>query len=85
MSRSIPSIPIARDRDSDTPGRAARRARNHQAILARELVTLPQVISILEGDMRAALEAGNATLAKSKATAIENCRARLARAQQEPS
>ena len=61
----------------DTPGRRARRERNRQAILARELVTLPQTIAILEADMRTALERGNATLAKSKAVAIENCRRRL--------
>lgn len=66
--------------NQDSPGRAARKARNAEAILQRELVTLPQTIAILEADMRTALAKGNATLAKSKATAIENCRRRLNRA-----
>ena len=70
---------------SDTAGRAARRARNREAIRQRELVSLPETIRILKADMDVALSKGNTTLAKAKATAIENCRARLARAHQEPS
>lgn len=69
---------------SDTAGRAARRARNREAIRQRELVSLPETIRILKADMDVALAKGNTTLAKAKATAIENCRARLARAQEAP-
>lgn len=54
----------------ERPGHAARRERN-------DLALLPEAIAILEADMRAALAVGNDTLAKSKATAVENAKRKL--------
>ena len=54
----------------ENPGRAARHERNAIALL-------PEAIAILEADMHYALAVGNDTLAKSKATAVENAKRRL--------
>ena len=72
-----------------TLGQDARREWNRRGAAERNAnaaaETIQEAIRILKADMNVALAKGNVTIAKAKATAIENCRARLARAHQEPS
>lgn len=77
MSSSVPSIPVARQRE-DSPGRRARRRWN---AAAAEINSLPRTIAHLERQMQAALDAGNRVLAQSIAARIESLRLRLKKAQ----